>query len=210
MQEIEVLSERMRKFEKSINANKDSRVHKDNKFNKQFSVLLLDWHYLQIITKRIEAASSEDSTRLGLDLKSLYVFARVYSETLIYIVSLFVGSSKKINWTKIGPFIKSVELNFNTEPDEFKIFWKANETPIRKLAGTFNYRNDVLHSKDSNTEWTFVQPGRSNLDSVYIVSVPWPEDKHVKKEKRTLNARDLINVLNSESSTIFSFLDSIK
>lgn len=209
MQEIDNLHERMRTFEKTINNRKELGVHKDNKFNKQFSVILKDWYYLKIIIKRIETANPNNATQLGLDLKSLYVFGRVFSESLIYIVSLFVKSSPRINWTKIGPFVKSIEYNLNLEEIELKRFWKNNEKAIRDLFETFRYRNHVLHEKDSNTEWTFAWPGRSNLDNVYIANVPWREDMETKKEKKTLNARSLVRVLNYQSSIIFDYLELI-
>lgn len=208
MQDIEDLYERMCIFEKTINNCKVLSVHKDNKFNKQFSVLLKDWHYLKIIIERIDTTNSDDTTQLGLDLKSLYVFGRVFSESLIYIVSLFIKSSPKINWTKIGPFIESAVNNLNSEPEEFKTFWKKNEKIIRNLFETFRYRNYVLHEKDSNTEWTFAWPGRSNLDYIYIANVPWRKDGKIEGEKQTINARNLVQTLNSQSLLIFDYLES--
>jgi len=127
MQEINTFYERMRVFEKAINSRKELSVHKNNKFNKQFSVLLKDWNYLKIIIERIELANSENTTQLGLDLKSLYVFGRVFSESLLYLASFFIKSSSQINWEKIGPFIGSVKKNLESEPAEFKDFWKNNE-----------------------------------------------------------------------------------
>jgi len=209
MQEIDSLHDKMRAFEKAINSRKSLDVYKNNKFNKQFSVLLKDWNYLKIIIERIEATDSENATQLGLDLKSLYVFGRVFSESLLYIASLFIGSSPKINWTKIGQFIKSVETNLVSEPTEFKTFWKENEKAIMNLYETFRYRNDVLHEKDSNTEWTFAWPGRSNLDNVYIANVPWREDIGKKKEKKTLNARMIMQTLNLQGSLILDYLGSV-
>lgn len=217
MQEINTFYERMRVFEKAINSRKELSVHKNNKFNKQFSVLLKDWNYLKIIIERIELANSENTTQLGLDLKSLYVFGRVFSESLLYLASFFIKSSSQINWEKIGPFIGSVKKNLESEPAEFKDFWKNNERAVRALHETFRYRNNVLHEKDSNTEWTFAWPGRSNLDNVYIANVPWKEDSGRKEEKNTMCQpcqlpeviyRGLRNILSKKM--ILNFIKSLK
>lgn len=200
----------MRLFEKTINGRKSLSVHKDNKFNKQFSVLLKDWHYLEIIVDRIDTANSDNATQLNLDLKSLYVFGRVYSESLIYIASLFVVSSSKIDWTKIGVFVKNATDNLNSEPSEFVKFWSINKGAILNLFNTFKYRNYVLHEKDSDTEWTFAWPGKSNLDYVFISNVPWSEDSDSKKKKKSLNTRNLIQILNTQSLLIFDYLESIE
>jgi hypothetical protein len=207
MHEIDELHTRIRAFEKVVNEHKGFRAHKDNKFNKQFSALLTEWHYIQIIIERIENADSNNATQLKLDLKTLYVFGRVFVESLLYMSSLFIDSSKKINWTKIGPFVKSAEDNGKSEAEEFVNFWQENRESVYQLLNTFRYRNDVLHEKNSNTEWIFAWPGRSNLDQVFIANVPWKEDIG-EKEKRSLNARTLISVLQNETAKILDYLES--
>ncbi|MDD3132757.1 MAG: hypothetical protein PHN94_13100 [Bacteroidales bacterium] len=208
MQEIENIHKRIEAFQKTIGDCKGLCLHKDNKFNKQMSVVLKDLAYIEIIIKRIESADPREATQLGLDLKSLYVFGRVFSESLIYIASLFIKSSPKIDWSKIGEFIKTSKKNLDSEPREFKIFWEKNKEPIEKLYETFRYRNRVLHEKNSNCEWTFAWPGRSNLDNVFISNVPWKEDLKTKEEE-TLNARKIIQTLYSESCLIIDYLESI-
>jgi hypothetical protein len=208
MQEIENIHKRIEAFQKTIGDCKGLCLHKDNKFNKQMSVVLKDLAYIEIIIKRIESADPREATQLGLDLKSLYVFGRVFSESLIYIASLFIKSSPKIDWSKIGEFIKTSKKNLDSKPREFKIFWEKNKEPIEKLYETFRYRNRVLHEKNSNCEWTFAWPGRSNLDNVFISNVPWKEDLKTKEEE-TLNARKIIQTLYSESCLIIDYLESI-
>lgn len=210
MDEITSLHERIRKFEALVNANKDHRIHKENKFNKQFSVLLKDWHYLEIIWKRIESADlDKDITQLGLDLKSVYVFGRVFSESLLYIASLFIPATPKIDWTKIGVFVKTVSENLENQPDDFKKFWASCGEKIIHIHETFRYRNHVLHEKDSNTEWTMVWRKGSNLDHVSISNVPWVEDRGKKKEVRSLNARMLVKVLQEGTDVIISYLEKV-
>lgn len=209
MEEIEKIHVLIQNFSKLVNEHKELTVHKDNKFNKQFGSLLKDWNYLKIIVERIEIAdSNKDITQLGLDLKTLYVFGRVFSESLIYTISLFIYNDTELEWTKIGPFLKSVEKNLDSESDEFKNFWKECEKPIENLCNLFRYRNFVLHEKNSNTEWTLSWPGKSNLDYVYISNVPWEEDKYNKKEEKTLNARSIVNELYIESSNIINYIKS--
>lgn len=209
MQELDNLYKSIRAFEQATSNHRYLSVHKDNKFNKQLSVVLRDFEYLKIIAERIETADPNNATQLGLDLKSFYVFGRVFSESLIYIVSLFIKSSSKIDWTKIGPFVKSIEANLNSEVTEFKSFWGHNEKVIRSLYETFKYRNYVLHEKNSNTKWTFAQLGKSNLDQVYIANIPWEEDAGMKKEQKTLDARSLMWILGYQSSLIFDYLVAI-
>lgn len=210
MDEITSLHERIRKFEALVNANKDHRIHKENKFNKQFSVLLKDWHYLEIIWKRIESADlDKDITQLGLDLKSVYVFGRVFSESLLYIASLFIPATPKIDWIKIGVFVKTVSENLENQPDDFKKFWASCGEKIIHIHETFRYRNHVLHEKDSNTEWTMVWRKGSNLDHVSISNVPWVEDRGKKKEVRSLNARMLVKVLQGGTDVIISYLEKV-
>lgn len=198
----------MELFQKTVNLHKELQIHDMNKFNKQFGVLLTEWHYLDIIVNRINDANPEKITQLKLDLKSLYVFCRVFSESLIYLSSIFIDSSSKINWEKIGPFLKTVKENINNEPDSFKDFWTHNEVPINILFETFKYRNYILHEKNSSSEWTFTYPGKSNLDHVFIVNVPWGDDKEIKEERKTLNTREMIRVIFLQSSVIFDYLES--
>lgn len=208
MQEIENTRKKIETFQKIIGSYVDLDVHRNNEFSKQISVILKDLNYIEIIIKRIESADSREATKLGLDLKSLYIFGRVFSESLVYIASLFIKSSPKINWSKIGEFIKTSKKNLDSEPQEFKIFWEKNKEPIKKLYETFRYRNRVLHEKNSNCEWTFAWPGRSNLDNVFISNVPWKEDSKTKEEE-TLNARKIIQTLYSESCLIIDYLELI-
>lgn len=209
MEEIDKIHVLIQCFSKLVNEHKELTAHKDNKFNEQFGRLLKDWGYLKIIVERIEIAdSNKDITQLGLDLKTLYVFGRVFSESLIYITSLFINCDTKLKWNKIGPFLKSVEENLDSESDEFKNFWKECEEPIKNLCNLFRYRNFVLHEKDSNTEWTLSWPGKSNLDNVCIYNVPREEDKPSKKEVKTLNARIIVNELYIESSKIINYIES--
>ncbi len=210
MNEIKALHERIRRFEAQINSNKSHRVHKENKFNKQFSVLLKDWHYLEIIWNRIEKADlDKDITQLGLDLKSMYVFGRVFSESFLYIASLFISSTLKINWTKIGVFVETVSKNLESQPDDFKRFWASCGGKVIYMHEAFRYRNNVLHEKDSNTEWTMVRRGGSNLDHMTILNVPWVEDGGKKKEIRSLNARMLVKVLHESIDVLISYLEKI-
>lgn len=210
MDEIIALHDRIRKFEALINANRGHKVHKENKFNKQFSVLLKDWHYLEIIWNRIEKADlDKDITQLGLDLKSMHVFGRVFSESLLYIASLFIPTTPKIDWTKLGVFVKTVSENLENQPDDFKKFWASCGEKIISMYETFRYRNHVLHEKDSNTEWTMVWRKGSNLDHVSIANVPWVEDRGKKKEVRSLNARMLLKALQEGTNTTISYLEKI-
>jgi hypothetical protein len=207
MDEITSLHDGIRKFEVIINADKALSVHKENKFNKQFSVLLKDWHYLKVIWDRIEKADPDkDITQLGLDLKSMYVFGRVFSESLLYITSLFIPTTPKVDWTKIGVFVKTTLENLENQPDDFKKFWTSCGETVIHLHETFKYRNNVLHEKDSNTEWTMAWPGRSNLDHVSISNVPWSEDKGKKKEIKSLNTRELVKILETDSNSLISYL----
>lgn len=205
---MQALLEKMSAFSEAIGRKPELSLHVNNKFNRQYSLLIRDWNYLKIILNRIETTDPHEAATLGLDLKSLYVFGRVYSESLIYIASFLVKSTKEINWKKIGPFIESIKKHLSEQPEEFKLFWLANEKPITNLYNTFKYRNDILHEKDSNTEWTFVDPRRSNLESVRIENVAWREDKGIFKEKKTLNAKDIIGVLSPESIKILDHLIS--
>lgn len=210
MEEIEKIHILIQDFSKLVNQHKELSIHKDNKFNKQFGNLLKEWNYIKIIIIRIESADpSNDTTQLGLDLKSLYVFGRVFSESLLYLISLFIKSSPNIDWTKIGPFLGNIKNNIDSEPDDVKNFWKECGDSIENLYQLFKYRNDVLHEKDSDTEWTFAWPGKSNLDHVFISNVPWEEDRGTKKEKRTLNARDMADLLLVESSKIIDYLNFV-
>lgn len=209
MNEIEHLHLLLREFERDINADKELRVHKDNRFNKQFSVLLRDWNYLKIIVLRLESGNSEDATQLALDLKSLYVFGRVFSESVLYMSSLFIEDSAGIKWDKIGDFVAFMEKNAKSQGEKSKDFWASVGGSIRILNKAFRYRNEVLHEKDSNTEWTFAWPGRSNLDHVFIHNIPWPEDKGKKKEERSLNARLLMQILDNEIPKIFNYLKTL-
>ncbi|GEM_PF-4098701 len=207
MEELERLNLLIKGFSDLVNEHKELDVHKYNKFNKQCGDLFKDYNYLKIIIERIEMAdSNKDIVQLNLDLKTLYIFGRVFSESLIYTISLFIKNNTKLEWTKIGPFLSSVKNNFNSESDEFKNFWKECEKPIKILYDLFKYRNFVLHEKDSNTEWTFSWPNKSNLDNVYISNVPWEEDKDNKKEEKTLNARNIINKLYIESYNIINYI----
>lgn len=209
MEEIDKIHVLIQAFSKLVNERKELAAHKDNKFNKQFRRLLKDWSYLKIIVERIETAdSNKNTTQLGLDLKTLYVFGRVFSESLICITSLFINYNTKLDWNKIGPFLKSVKENLNSESDGFKDFWEECEEPIENLCNLFRYRNFVLHERDSNTEWTLSWPGRSNLDNVCIYNVPWKEDRPSKKEVKTLNARTIVNELYIESSKIINYIES--
>lgn len=208
MSEILRLKERIGSFSKVIGSKKELKVHEGNKFNKQFGLLAKDWEYLNIIWKRIESADAhEESTQLGLDLKSLYVFGRIFSESMLYIVSLFIPSTKEIDWTKIGIFVKTTTENLSDQPDEFKNFWSSVGESIIRLNQIFRYRNHVLHEKDSNTEWTMAWPGKSNLDHVSLANVPWSEDKGKKKEIKSLNARELMNVLENDTNAILSYIE---
>jgi len=208
MEEIDLLHHTLRTFQTQVGDNKDHPVHSRNKFNKQFGMLLRDWNYLKIISHRIESTDSNEATILALDLKSLYVFGRVFSESVLYTSSLFVTSSSKIRWKKIGEFVDSTERNIEFEPDQMKAFWAAVGGSIQLLNKTFKYRNEVLHEKESNTEWTFAWPGHSNLDNVRIANVPWPEDADKKREVRTLNARSLLQTLANEVPKVFDYLCS--
>jgi len=208
MDEVVRIKERIQKFTSQINSNKELLVHKENKFNKQYSCLAKDWEYLNIIWKRIDNANAhEESTQLGLDLKSMYVFGRVFSESMLYIVSLFIPSTQMIDWTKIGFFVKTSTENLSDQPDEFKNLWSSVGESIIRLNQTFRYRNHVLHEKDSNTEWTMAWPGRSNLDHVSLANVPWSEDKGRKKEVKSLNARELMNILEKDTDVILSYIE---
>ncbi|MCR4325765.1 MAG: hypothetical protein NUV59_03075 [Patescibacteria group bacterium] len=200
----------LRELEREVNADKKLAVHTNNRFNKQFSVLLRDWNYLKIIVERLESGDPENATQLALDLKSLYVFGRVFSESVLYICSLFVDDSIKIKWDKIGDFVVGMEKDFNAQGEKTKNFWTSIGGSIKILNKAFRYRNEVLHGKESSTEWTFAWPGRSNLDHVFIQNVPWPEDKGKKKEQRSLNAKMLIQILENEIPKIFNYLKMIK
>ncbi len=209
MESVEKIYSIIKDFSDLVNKNKKLEIHKENNFNKQFSNLLKEWNYIKIITARINNANpTNDITQLGLDLKTLYVFVRVFSESLIYISSLFIPSSSKIKWNKLGPFIKSVKENIGSESEQLKNFWKNCESYINNLNELSKYRNYVLHEKGSSTEWTLSNPVKSNLDSIRIYNVPWREDRSTKKEERTLNTRDIINNLYIESSNIINYLKS--
>jgi hypothetical protein len=210
MNGVEHLHILLREFERYINGDKKLQVHKDNRFNKQFSVLLRDWNYLKIIVERLESGDSNNATQLALDLKSLYVFGRVFSESLLYISSLFIDDSVNIKWDKIGVFIRDIEKNYALQGSKTRNFWDSIGGSIKILHRAFKYRNEVLHGKESSTEWTFAWPGRSNLDHVFINNVPWLEDKDKKKEKRSMNARILIQILENEIPKIFDYLKFVK
>jgi hypothetical protein len=210
MEELDHLHTLLRKFEQDINADKTLKVHGENKFNKQFSFLLRDWHYLKIIVQRLESGNSENATQLAVDLKSLYVFGRVFSESVLYISSLFINGTTKIQWGKIGGFVKVMEKNFESQDAAVKNFWSEVGGSVKILNKAFKYRNEVLHGKDGNTEWTFAWPGKSNLDHVYIDNVPWPEDRDKKEALRSLNARNLVQVLANEIPKILGYLTRVK
>lgn len=203
MQHLHII---LREFERDINLRKQLKVHKDNRFNKQFSVLLRDWNYLKIISERLDAGTTQNTIQLALDLKSLYVFGRVFSESVLYISSLFIDDSLGIRWDKIGDFVRDIEGRLSEQGTKTKNFWSSVGGSIKILNKSFRYRNEVLHGKESATEWTFAWPGRSNLDHVYIRNVPWPEDVGKKKELRSLNARMLMQILDNEIPKIFNYL----
>lgn len=209
MDKIKTLEDNLKNFEENIKSKKELFVHENNKFNKQFSSLITDLTYIKIITERIEETDTDDISQLKLDLKSLYVFGRVFSESILYTASLFINSSEKIKWDKIGPFIKNSKENVENESDEFKEFWVKCSNHIENLCEAFKYRNFVLHEKNSNTEWTMTWPGRSNLDYVYIANVPWKEDQKKRKEVKSINANKLIEILKTEIPPILDYLKSI-
>lgn len=206
MGELAVLYTSLRSFEAQIGSNTSAPVHAGNKFNKQFGVILRDYEYLKIIVERLESCDSNDSLQIALDLKSLYVFGRVFSESVVYIASFFIPSGDEIVWSKIGPFVGTVEKNLAAECDELKHFWTKVGGSIRILNSAFKYRNEVLHKKDSDNEWTLARPGRSNLDHISIINVPWPEDQDKKEEMRSLNARNLVQILANEVPKILEYL----
>src|SRR3972149_6624715 len=208
MKEIIDLLDRITAFQKRVNENTNLEIHRDNKFNKQFGVLHSDLGYIKILTWRIESALPDRSIEMTLDLKSLYVFGRVFCESLIYMCSLFVESSENINWKKIGPFIGSIQKYLDSEGEEFKKFWVANEKPIRNLYETFGYRNYVLHEKDSSTEWTFSNPGLSNLENVHIENIPWGKNDSDGKPAKTLNGKNILDIIKKQSFCVFDYLES--
>jgi hypothetical protein len=210
MEELDYLHTLLRKFEQDINADKTLNVHGENKFNKQFSFLLRDWHYLKVIVQRLETGDTENTIQLAVDLKSLYVFGRVFSESVLYISSLFINGATKDQWGKIGGLVKTMEEKLESQDVEVKKFWREVGGSIQVLNKAFKYRNEVLHGKDGNTEWTFAWPGKSNLDHVYIDNVPWPEDRDKKEALRSLNARNLVQVLANEIPKILDYLTRVK
>lgn len=205
MDDLDILLCELQKFEKTINLHQHLSVHEENRFNKQFGEVLRDWEYLRIIHTRLANTNSEKIAELTLDLKSLYVFGRVFSESILFLTSLFYPNTAGIKWNKIGDFVNSVEMNLSRQSHDFKHMWTELETPIRNLNSSFRYRNELLHQKESMTEWTFTLPGQSNLDYVSMARVPWPEDNKNSKSE-SVNARKLIQNLAHEVPKILRYL----
>ncbi len=207
MDQIKKLSQILIDFQTKASSKTDLYIHKDNLFNKQVSLLMREGLYISIIANRIKDANTEtEITQMNLDLKTLYVFGRVFAESVLYISSLFLKDTKGIEWTKLGPFLGSVEKNLEMQNDSFKAFWSFCGDEVKSLHEVFKYRHDVLHDKISNTEWTMFWPGHGNLDSVSIANVAWRESGK-NKETKTLTPTLLIRVLAENSTKVISYLE---
>lgn len=203
--QLKLLSEELMNLQNSATSNKDHYVHINNVFNKQMSLLMKEATYLSIIIDRIKNVDADKNpTQLNLDIKTLYIFGRVFSESILYTGSIFINDTKNINWEKIGPFIQSSEKFLSEQSNKFKDFWFNCENHIRRLNEVFKYRHDVLHGKESNTEWTMFWPGHNNLDVVSISNVPWKESVD-KKQKQTLTPNRLISVLVEDTNFIIKY-----
>jgi hypothetical protein len=178
--------------------------HKDNFMNKQIGKIISDLGNLRVIASRI--SSDQDGLEINLDIKSLYIFGKIFIESVVYLCSVFFPDNR-INWTKLGLFCQTAEQNQASQENEFKKFWDALGVTFKKLQEEFQYRNHLTHEKRSTVEWTFSRPGHDNLDNTRIQNLTWHEDPN-KKGAETTTPRETINILNHDVSKIIQYINN--
>ncbi len=208
MEHLDLLLNRVKNLSDKVNQKKESDVHVSNIFNKQLSKLLVEGCYLSVILERIKADNPDtESTQLNLDIKSLYIFSKIFTESVIYLTSLFVKSTPDIKWEKLGPFIAYSEKHLDDQPETFVLFWKECGQSIKALQSTLGYRNNIAHSKKSDVEWTMHWSGLDNLEMSKIVNFPW-EDDAIGGKMETLAPNDLMMGISKNITVIINYLEN--
>jgi len=210
MNNLILLSEKLRLFQKKVNERKDLFVHRDNLFNKEIGKILSELGELEIILLRIvsEASNNDKVSELKLDIKSLHIFGFIFIESVIYIFRVFFPEARNIEFQSIGKFLNSVEKQKGNQQGNFRDFLDQKLGNIQCLNDALRkFRGLVSHEKRSTTEWTIT-------DSLYpmsgskIVNVPWSEDKEFQ-EQSSLSPTQFIGLITKEVGEIVDYLEEI-
>ena len=179
--------------------------HKENLLNQRLSAINTDLAYIQIIANRINAYDTSKSSELTLDIKSLVIFCRIYTESVLNLVSLFVSDAgPNIPWNKIGTFAKRLTEKQPIEGTEIKYFWDIAGHIVQETSSKLNYRNFIAHEKEMGTEWPMAWPGHSNFDHVSVVNAYGRAKK--KPDQSSGTPRDNIRTIYNFTDYIFEYI----
>ena len=213
MDKFNELEKLVQEFSELINIKKKflPLVHANNLFNLYMSTIYKDLAYIKIILERIKTNDiRENTSALGLDIKSLVIFCRIYSESLLHLVQLFIiDCPKEIEWNKIGGFIKKLEKLQPLSNLALQDFWNKNSDSLIETSNKLNYRNFIMHTKEKGTEWTMTWPGRDNLTHASIENAYRMNPNSSGQSTRSQTSVENINIIHKFTFNIFSYLKEV-
>lgn len=187
---------------------KELGANKDNLFNQYASLLNTDLEYIKIILERIKSYDhNKNTSALGLDIKSLVIFCRIYTESLLNIIQLFIREKENLPWNKLGSFVKKMkEDNTLGENILLKSFWDSQKEILEKTSRELKYRNTIAHDKNKGTEWTMSHPGRDNLQHSSITNAYRKNGTEKPSDKTSRTPAENIETIHAFTEGIVDYI----
>lgn len=154
------------------------RLSEQNWINKQLSKLSTDLNHLNVIVHRL--TKDTEIEYIQVDLKSIYLFTKVFADDFVFIFERFFKKTTKIDWSNLGNFVRDMTLRHSLQSEDLQKFWRSEQNALGDLCNILDYRIFIAHTRESSTEWTIQNNQTNAYENARIQNIPWPEDTKMR------------------------------